>query len=363
MNNIYEVFFTLLRSGIWGFTAVLPRKLTEKEWDEVHAISIEQTVAGIIIDAIGRLPEDYKPRAELRLKWIMQLRTIEKQNRHMNAVLNELDEEFKLQKIKYYLLKGQGLAQNYPTPSYRTCGDIDLFFMPNYFEKAINFFTDQGYIIDDDSEESHASINYKGVEIELHKNSAKFFTKSIQSEYNRTTTEIIEKESETYTHINGGEIRVLPPVANALQLLSHMLRHIIFSGLGLRQICDWTLFVKKYHNCLNNKIFISSLKELKLLNIYRAITIIATEILGLSKEYSLCQTTEQDRKNAKKILDIVLKYGNFGHYGEHTILKTKSDYLKAYCWKVKNCIRFSNLAGCEALSYPLWQLHTIKKMF
>ena len=362
MSIIYEIFFTLLKSAIWNTTPLLPRKLSDKEWEDVFSISVEQTTTGIILDAIGRLPEEQRPGKGLRLKWILHLKAIERQNAHMNGVLAELLEGLEEKHIESFLLKGQGIAQCYPVPMHRTCGDIDLYFQPGHFENAIAHFTMLGCKITDKPDDPHAVTEYKGIKIELHRENATFYTRSLQKRYDNITADIIAKEDEATVNIGNKKVHTLPPVANALQLLSHMQRHIIFSGLGMRQICDWILFAKEYHQFLDNDSFLDNLEKLQLANTYKAISVIATDILWLPHSYLLCKTTRKDKRNAKKVLDLVLRYGNFGQYGEHCIHKTKSDYLKAYIWKVRNCIRFGSLAGSEAWSYPLWQLHTIKKM-
>ena len=179
----------------------------------------------------------------------------------------------------------------------------------------------------------------------------------MQKRYNEICANIIEN-NKAFVEIDEQKIEVLPHMLNALQLLSHMLRHILFSGLGLRQICDWVLFINKYQENIDKDLFISYMKDLQLFATYKAITAIATDHLGLPKEAAICDITRKDRKLAKKIMELVMTYGNFGQYGEHSVTGTKLEYLKAYLWKVKNCFRFRKLS-IEALSYPIWQLHSI----
>ena len=361
MNHLEEHFFTLLRSAIWDTTPQLSRNLSEKEWSDIYAISKEQTVSGIMIDAIAKLPDAQKPPIKLRMQWIMLQKSIEAHNAATNAILTSLTNALTQKGIKTYLLKGQGVALNYPIPSHRICGDIDFFFLDSQFAQAMDHFSSLGCEIEDNSEDSHAETEYKGIKIELHKKSTAYYTKKLQQKYNTITGNILAKEQAS-TVINGTEIEVLPPMANAFQLLAHMMRHIIFSGLGLRQICDWVLFIHKHHNDIEKEQFIAYAKELQLLETYKAITAIAIDYLGLPAQCTMCNITAKDKRLAKKVLNLVMTYGNFGQYGEHSITGTKWEYLKAYLWKVKNCFRFRKLAGTEAWSYPMWQLHTIKKM-
>lgn len=362
-NSLEYIFFTLLRSAIWNCKPILDYAPSKEEWEEIYSISKEQTVSGIILDAIAKLPNEQKPHFELRMKWIALQKIIEKQNIEMNGILIEITETLRKQNVEPFLLKGQGIAQNYYNPLHRICGDIDLYFKEECdLEKAISLFKTYGCEIEDNIEESHTETTFKGLKIELHKKSATFYSKKLQENFNKVTA-VLKNGEKTDVIINDVNISTLPPMLNALQLLSHMLRHIIFSGLGMRQICDWVLFMNKYQNSLDKNIFLRHLEELELLGIYKAITAIAVDYLGMPKELSFCDINKNDKRLAKKILNLVMMYGNFGHYGEHTNLTSKLNYLKAYIWKVKNCAKFHSMAKSETWSYPLWQLHSIKKIF
>lgn len=359
MDNLEDLFFALIRSALWGTPPLLPRTLTHQEWNEVYAISKEQTVTGILLDAITRLPEEQKPYSELRIRWILLQRSIEAQNKKMDDALRAFVNECETEHLLPYILKGQGVAQNYLIPEHRVCGDIDIYFKPEQFEKAIKHLQSKGYEFEGDPDEAHTETTYMGFKVEIHKKSATFYTKRLQKRYNEIIAQLLESEKQRID-INGKEFTVFPPLANALQLLSHMMRHMIFSGLGLRQVCDWVLFAYKYQKQIDKELFIRYTKELQLWETYKAVTAIATDYLGLPKEYTVCELTDNDKKLAKKVFLLIMTYGNFGHYGEHSVITSKKDYINAYIWKVKNCIKFRKLSRSETWNYPIWQLHTIK---
>lgn len=361
MNNFEEIFFTLLKSALWGTPACLQCTISKEEWNSIYNISKEQTVSGIMLDTVSKLHENQKPPKQLLLQWAMLYKCIQNSNIKANSILVELLAELKKNGIESYLLKGQGIAQNYPNPLNRICGDIDLYFTPGNFEKAMEYFSSKEEPIEDHSEDSHAETAYKGVIVELHKKSATFYTKRLQKRYNQISDKLI-LNSQTSVTINDKDIAVLPPLLNALQLLSHMLRHIITSGLGLRQVCDWVLFIDKNLCTIDKEEFITAIKELDLLGTYKAISAISVDYLGLPAEKVVCEITDKDKKEAKKVLNLIMWYGNFGHYGEHCTASSKIEFLKSYIWKVKNCIRFRKLAKSETLNYPIWQLHSIKSV-
>lgn len=362
MNNLESIYFSILRSALWNTPLLLQSPLSNKMWNEVYTISKEQTITGIMLDAVSTLPNEQKPGINMRMQWIAQLKVIEAQNKKMNTVLVDLINELEKFNIKPYLLKGQGVAQNYPAPMHRICGDIDLYFEPEDFNKALEFFESKGYELEGDPEDAHTETSYCDIKVELHKKSATFYTRKLQERYNSIILDIIGQEKAKTTTIEGKVITVLPPMANALQLLSHMLRHIIVSGLGLRQVCDWVFFVHKHWSEIDKDLFSQYTKELQLWETYKAITAIATDYLGLPKEYTVGNIGKREIKNAKKILRVIMEYGNFGHYGEHSAANSKTEYLKSYIWKVKNAFHLRSLSKSEAWNYPLWQLHSVKNV-
>ncbi len=359
MNNIEEAFFILMRSALWHSNPILPRTLSKDEWIEIYDISKEQTVSGILLDAIIKLPKEQKPETSLRLQWIVQQKRIENLNKRMNSALCSLISEMDEFCSELWLLKGQGVALNYIVPEHRICGDIDIYFTPDNFEPAMKFFRTNKYVIEGDPEDSHYETEYKGFKVEIHKKSATFYTKRLQKRYNEIISSIISTDAE-YAIFEDKKAMLLPPLANALQMLSHMLRHIIFSGLGLRQICDWVMFTYKCQHRIDKELFIKYMKELQLFETYKVVTAIAVDYLGLAKEFTICELSPKDKKLAKKVFQLIMTYGNFGHYGEHSIATSKKEYLKSYFWKIKNCWHFRKLSRSETWNYPLWQLHSIK---
>ena len=362
MKRIGLVFFELLRAGIWNRTPQLTGELTGEEWELVYTLSRQQAVLGVILDAVSKLPEAYRPPKRLLLQWVMMQNLIEKSNTTVNNVLASVVNGLEDRGLTPYLMKGQGVAQNYPIPMHRTCGDIDLFFTDGGLDDAIAYLKSQGCSIEDIGQYAHVETVYRDVCIELHRKSATFYSKKLARRYETILHEIISVDEAHYVKVEGRDIRVLPPIADAMQLLAHMLRHIMTSGLGIRQVCDWVLFMHKHHGSIDKERFITYLRQTQLIGAYRAISVIAVNYLGMPRELVFCETDDKDKKVAGKMMDVIMRYGNFGHYGDHNLTCNRREYLKAYLWKVRNCMRFYSIASAEAISFPLWQLHSITKV-
>src|SRR5690606_6513801 len=103
--------------------------LEDSIWKEVCDLSDKQRTSAIIAESILSLPEHLLPPRYIRMKLIIQQEQIKKRNEKINLVLTEITNIYNDLGYPTILLKGQGVALNYPLPLYRTCGDIDLFFL------------------------------------------------------------------------------------------------------------------------------------------------------------------------------------------------------------------------------------------
>ena len=125
--KLYEtVFLELLKAGMWGRKPHVPQGFAE--WTKVVMSAKSQSVLGVVAqvmlsdeDVSSQLPQDMKARLK---KFLMNnLLTHNLLNNTLIKVVSTLREGG----VESVLLKGQGLARNYPQPELRQCGDIDLY--------------------------------------------------------------------------------------------------------------------------------------------------------------------------------------------------------------------------------------------
>lgn len=111
--------------------------------------------------------------------------------------------------------------------------------------------------------------------------------------------------------LNGFSVPVLPPLANGLVLLAHIQQHLS-SGLGLRQIIDWMMYVEKYLNDeFWNTEFKDAAEKCSLKKLAMVSTLMCQKYLGLDPEITWCRNSEDD-KLCDELLEYVVKRGNFG---------------------------------------------------
>ncbi len=132
------VFFSLLKSGLWGKGNPDIYIDGTSDWNYIYQLAQEQSVLGLVLAGLEH--SDFKPPKELLLQWIGEVQIIEQRNKAMNRFIAELVQAMRKMGIYTLLVKGQGIAQCYERPFWRASGDVDLFLSEENYEKAKCFF-------------------------------------------------------------------------------------------------------------------------------------------------------------------------------------------------------------------------------
>lgn len=130
-NIEHRAFFELLKAGLWKKACVnINVNLAETtEWHYLYRLAQEQSVQGIVLSGLEELSTNNAnlniPK-ELLLQWIGEVQMIEQSNKEMNRFVADLIARMRDADIYAILVKGQGVAQCYETPPWRSSGDVDL---------------------------------------------------------------------------------------------------------------------------------------------------------------------------------------------------------------------------------------------
>lgn len=245
-EKIRKAFFILLRAGLWGEQSdydCFP--LDEREWNLLYRHARKQTVEGLLYDGILLLPDNYFPPRTLLIKWIAEIDALERRNKRMNRVINEQNQWFKENGIEAWLLKGQGLADCYEQPLHRSCGDIDWYFPhPRDYQKVFRLLKEKGIRVEEQAGFSLA-YSWGGFLVEHHRRLLDIHNPLVS----RYLKKIIKKESTrpVVWRKEGMEVLLPSPVLMHLLVNTHILKHMLAFGIGLRQLCDSARLCYRYH--------------------------------------------------------------------------------------------------------------------
>ena len=317
MRSGQTQFLELLRSGLWKLPADASLFTDQTDWDTIVKYAKQQTVLGLVAEGINSLPSDKQPPFYVTSKIRGQLIMIMHSHAKLNSVLQEVVSTLSKQGFSPVLLKGQGIAMNYPEPTLRQCGDIDLYIGREDYERACTFVCEQ-YGADEDGTESekHYHFAYKGVVVELHRIAERLPLPKYNKRFLAWSEEHLH--GNQLRKVQFGEITVNLPPANfdALYIFNHAWHHFNFGGIGLRQLCDWVRTLHTFKDEINRTELEHNLKAFGLWNAWEAFGYIAVDALGLPQEEYPFYTSRCSRIGSK-VLEIILQEGNFGRANPH----------------------------------------------
>ena len=282
-----QAFFALLRSGLWERPLVASdlaaaAALDEADWKAILQIARQQTVAGLLYRAVTHLPDDFKLPDGYVLDLMAIAGGLTRENHTKAAVTKQIFGECSAAGLHPVVMKGQSVAAYYTHPELRYSGDIDLYFPPEEYHRAMTLLG--GEVAPDGSRH----ISRSGIDIDIH---------------------------DRYFDLHCAD-KKLPavgtPEATILLLSSHILKHAIGPGVGLRQCCDLAAAWQALSASIDPKEMREIFRQTGTLRWNRLLFSFLAEYLGLSEALFA-----DERVPSEPLLSIILDGGNFGHFEEH----------------------------------------------
>lgn len=346
MKTHQKVFLSLVRNSLWDTQVKVP--VGFNEWGLVMRLASSQAMEGNAAKALLETPdilERMKPESKLRLSNMLMTNVVmhSMTNSSIQSVVSALDDAG----IRCVLLKGQGMAANYRHPEVRDCGDIDLYVgVENYCRsyevlKEVTDHIDDASVLNGNGKHYHAQLS--GICIEVHRY------------YNESASSAMDM-SQNFVEMEFGDVKVMTPADdfNSFFVFSHLWRHFISVGVGLRQICDWVMFLHKRGQNVDKGHLRKMLTDMKLMTPWKTFGCIAVDILGLpADEFPFYDANK--RKAALKVLERIFQEGDMGR-GTEFIRVADRGYLTEKLFSLKFYIkRFCGLA-------PLFPLHAFRQL-
>lgn len=299
MTDTEQSLLTLLRRALFGCELPLP---SDVDWQRVFEEAVSHSVHLLVYDCLTEQERAAIPKETAAL-WRQEVLSAMWYNEQL---LGEQQEVLKaLSGLPCVILKGSSSAACYPRPELRCAGDIDLLLFPADVKKAEAILCAGGYCPPEDNHPFHRSMHREQFLVELH-----FEPPGIPLGASGAPLREYFQNAAGEGVLRGG-LPVLPPERQAVLLLLHKLEHITSSGLGLRQLCDWAVFVHRDMTPERWEDLLPKLSRFGLLHFARVITRICVENLALPPEDApWCMTANEGLCRA--LLEDILRTGNFG---------------------------------------------------
>ena len=312
MERHEEVFFTLLRNAFWGTPVEIPDGFAD--WAGVARTAKVQSVLGVAGDVMlsdSSIASAMSQELKTKIKTFMMANIMT--HGKLNGVLVKVVSELSASGIRSVLLKGQGLAQYYPKPEMRQCGDIDLYVGLDQYSASYDVLQPLATKIDDRKAlevGKHYDFFVGKVSVEVHRYSERYPTARLDRIYQEISKKGLS-EALVPMVFSGQEVNTPSDVYNAFYIFSHIFHHFLTSGLGSRQLCDWMLFLRQRSSYIDMDSLREILSRLDMMKPWQAFGCVLVKYLGMPADLFPFYDSSKEHK-AEKILRRLLDEGNFG---------------------------------------------------
>lgn len=231
----------------------------------------------------------------------------------LNGVLVNVVSQLSAAGIRPVLLKGQGLAQYYPKPELRQCGDIDLYVGLGRYDDSYDVVKPLATQIDDRKAlevGKHYDFFVGKVAVEMHRYSDRYPTSRLDRIYQEVSLRGLN-ENLIPLVFSSQEVYTPSDEYNAFYIFSHLFHHFLINGLGARQLCDWMLFLRSRSSHIDMQSLKTTLERLDMLKPWQAFGCVLVKYFGMPAETFPFYDPAQENK-AAKIVKRLLDEGNFG---------------------------------------------------
>ena len=295
-----------------GIRERLSQSLSAEEWRDLYDQIINQALSGVCFAGVEKLPKEQLPPDELLFEWFGDVTLVKQRNQQVDQQTAEI-----------WKLKGQGIATLYDVRckreevrdclaestestenlgALRQSGDIDIWVKGGY--QKVCDYVQRTHPTEDVAYHRFHYNYFEDTEVELHHRPTLMRNllddRKLARWYNSFGP-------DSYVYLEDKGFAVPSVEFNRIFILTHIYRHFLFEGIGLRQIVDY-YFVLKGHTEIAESTEMM-LKHLRLMRFAEAMMWILHSQFGLEEQYLICGMNE---KEGRFVLDEILQTGNFG---------------------------------------------------
>lgn len=299
------------------------------DWAEVKRLACEQNVSALAADGLNA-SGFIIPDTTISDSWIDEVLNIEINYNYYLQVLATLCQIFVSNGLKPIILKGYGLSLNYPVPSHRGVGDIDVFVVDENnqpaVERALNIIENQlkikAHKVPHDYE-----FSFKDITVELHYDATNAYFDTPQEKY--ITSRLTEMLPQGIIPCPGIAGAYLPSVDfNTLYLIRHCFGHFYTASGNLRQYVDWVVFLRSHYGEIDWNALESELGRTMMRPFFDGLCTMSGRWLGMEAEW--CRIAQPDDRTEQFILQDMKRSVNNGrhlyqriryHYGNRRKLR------------------------------------------
>ena len=270
-----------LSSALHGEVISWADTLDEPAWAELLDLSVRHSVLPMVVDALppavvwsgqGSFFEKYAAQTRREILW----------QAAKTGEMCLLYRYLRSKGIHPLVIKGIVCRSQYPNPEHRSSVDEDLLVKPAEFQRTHEAMLEYGLnLVKEEQEPSEAfEVSYKdnlrGIYVEVHKTP---FTPDSPYLDRLNDCFLGVHDRAICQQIYGVDFLTLGLEDHLLYLILHALKHFLYSGFGIRQICDIGLFSEAYYHEIDWDNLRVRLEKVEAMDFTRAVFRIVSEYL------------------------------------------------------------------------------------
>lgn len=357
LDKNQQAFFALLRAGLWEDVMVngegfmvngSPLTISDGvDWNKVLDLAEEQSVVGLLAAGIETVqglclkvhgfPLVPKPIA---LQFIGRTVQLEQRNQAMNCFIRVIVEKLREAGIYTVLVKGQGVAQCYERPLWRSCGDVDFFLDDDNYAQAKEYLIPLASSVEKEYlREKHQGMTIDPWVVELHGRLYSGLSGRIERELDDVQRETFVDGNVRVWKDGGTDVPLLALENDVFYVFTHLLQHFYKGGIGMRQRCDWCRMLWTFRSGMDLAKLEGRLRRAGLMSEWKAFAALAVNDLGMPPEaMPMCDDAAKWSRKAELIKTFVMSVGNFGHNRDHS-------YIEKYPYLIRKSVSFGRRVG------------------
>lgn len=249
-----KMLLNLLKSGI---TDQKPNEKlfvgrSHEDWVKMYNMAHKNAVMPVVYDGLSKnpaikIPEDVKENMEINKKYAKDY------HGQQEWILKKFTEMTSENNIDTVQMKGIGFSMNYPNPTSRFGGDIDVYNYkhgtdPSNPKNNMSHFVDklaQKYGMEyEDHGYKHSQLTYKTMPIENHRNFLNVESSPIAAKMNKYLYKVFKPTEQILPH--GTKILVPSKEFNTVFISFHAMQHFVGAGINFHHLADWAVHVNKH---------------------------------------------------------------------------------------------------------------------
>ncbi|MDT3387124.1 MAG: nucleotidyltransferase family protein [Bacteroidota bacterium] len=312
INENTRAFFEIIRAGLWEKKGQLAH-FKSIDFREVYRLAEEQSVIGLAAAGLEHIV-DVKAPKEVSLRFVGHALQLEQRNSAMNQFIEQIVDKMRREDIYALLVKGQGIAQCYERPLWRTPGDVDFYLSGINYMKAKNFLTPLAQKIEpEDKKRLHLGMMINSWIVELHGTLHTGISKRINNISDEVHYDIFYRGNVRSWSNNGVTVFLPSPNNDVIVVFNHFITHFYGEGVGLRQICDWCRLLWKFNGQIDYALLEKRLKRMRLMDEWNVFGSFAVNYLGMPAEIMpFYENNSKNKRKAQLLAGLIIESGNFG---------------------------------------------------